>query len=126
MKSLLLFTLACAALAFAGNGPSLNLDRDLRLATQTKGQPVKATIAIRNSGDSLLKIDQIETPCGCTSTKLDRGQLAPGESGTLEVAIDTTRLAGTYDKTLVIHSNDPTAPTQNLRIRFDLAEGKTP
>lgn len=126
MKSMLFFALSCAALAFAGHGPSLNVDRDLRLATQPKGQPVTATIAITNSGDALLTIDQVETPCGCTKAKLDRNQLAPGESGTLEVAIDTTRLSGTYDKTLKIHSNDPSAPSRDLRIRFDLAEAKSP
>lgn len=126
MRSLLLVMLACTALAFAANGPSLHIDREVQLAAQTKGQPVKTTIAFTNSGDAPLTIAEVETPCGCTKAKLDRAQLAPGESGNIEVAIDTTRLSGTYDKTLKIRSNDATAPTRNLRIRFDLAEATSP
>ncbi len=126
MKSLLLVTLALSALAFAANGPSLDIDRDLQLAAQTKGQPVKASIAFTNAGNEDLTIAEVETPCGCTKATLDRDRLAPGESGTLEVAIDTTRLSGAYDKTLKIRSNDPAAPLRDLRIRFDLAEAKRP
>jgi len=58
----------------------------------------------RNSGDSPLVIQDIETKCGCTAAKWDREPLMPGETDSLGVYYDAKAL-GYFSKEVIIHFN---------------------
>ena len=75
-----------------------------------------------NSGKSALNIRALKPNCGCTISKLEKYDYAPGESGTLKVEFDSTGRRGSQHKSIVIFSNDPSAPTQRLTIKAKIQE----
>jgi len=75
-----------------------------------------------NTGKSPLNIRAMKPNCGCTISKLEKYDFAPGESGVLEVEFDSTGRRGSQQKSIVIFSNDPQAPTQRLIIKAKVQE----
>ena len=70
-----------------------------------------AEFTFTNTGDGVLTIGAITKSCGsCTAFQLDKGQYAPGESGTLKVKFYADTQPGRITKNLTIHSNDPANP----------------
>lgn len=70
-----------------------------------------------NTGKSPLNIRAMKPNCGCTVSKLEKFDFAPGESGAIKVDFDATGRRGNQQKSIVIFSNDPSAPTQRLIIK---------
>jgi hypothetical protein len=70
-----------------------------------------------NTGKESLNIRALKPNCGCTIIKLEKYDYAPGESGKIEVRFDATGRKGSQQKSIVIFSNDPSAPTQRLTIK---------
>lgn len=73
-----------------------------------------------NTGKSPLYIRAMKPNCGCTISKLEKFDYAPGESGILKVEFDSTGRKGSQQKSIVIFSNDPSAPTQRLIIKANV------
>ncbi|UCC97074.1 MAG: DUF1573 domain-containing protein [Phycisphaerales bacterium] len=69
-----------------------------------------------NAGDAPLRISDVKKCCGAVVT-LDKKELAPGQSGTLEVQYRSGRGSGMVRKQLHISSNDETNPKVTLTIR---------
>lgn len=70
-----------------------------------------------NTGDSLLKINKIQTTCGCTVPELAKKEYAPGESGTINVRYSSPKTQGAVTKHLYIHSNAQNNPKARLTIK---------
>ncbi|NLR90261.1 MULTISPECIES: DUF1573 domain-containing protein [Flammeovirga] len=75
---------------------------------------------ITNKGGNELIIRKVKASCGCTATKPQKTQLAPGESTTLDV----TFTAGNYNrkvtKSITVITNDPDHPETTLQIEADV------
>ena len=69
-----------------------------------------------NTGDSLLVITKVEGCCGVT-TKLDKMQYAPAESGIITVEYNASTTAGIMSRQLYVLSNDKVNPRAPLTIR---------
>jgi len=69
-----------------------------------------------NTGDSVLRIGQVDKTCGCTPFSLDKTEYAPGESGTLKVRYYAEPEYGSTTKQLFVHSNDSQNPKVALNI----------
>jgi len=69
-----------------------------------------------NTGDGLLKISDVKKCCGAVVT-LDKKELSPGESGTLQVQYSTGPSAGMMHRQLRVFSNDETNPKVTLDIK---------
>jgi hypothetical protein len=63
-----------------------------------------------NTGNALLKIEEIQTTCGCTVAELDKKEYAPGESGALKITFKVGKEAGQTSKRLFVKSNDKAVP----------------
>ncbi len=87
-----------------------------------KSAVVNADFVLTNSGKSPLNIRFIKPNCGCTVVNLDKMDIAPGESVTMKVEYDATGRRGTDQKSIVIFSNDPSAPTQRITIKARISE----
>jgi len=87
-----------------------------------KSAVVNADFVLTNSGKSPLNIRFIKPNCGCTVVTLDKMDIAPGESVTMKVEYDTTGRRGTDQKSIVIFSNDPSAPTQQLTLKARISD----
>ena len=87
-----------------------------------KNDVVKTDFTFTNTGKSTLNIRAMKPNCGCTVSKLDKHDFASGEKGTIHVEFNTTGRKGYQQKSIVIFSNDPSAPTQRLMIKARVAE----
>ncbi|MCG8306093.1 MAG: DUF1573 domain-containing protein [Cytophagales bacterium] len=86
-----------------------------------KNATVHTKFTFTNTGKSPLNIRAVKPNCGCTVSKLDKYDFAPGESGSIEVEFNSTGRRGNQQKSIVIFSNDPSAPTQRLIIKAKVA-----
>jgi len=82
-----------------------------------KNTTASTEFVFTNTGKSPLNIRAMKPNCGCTISKLEKFDFAPGESGAVKVDFDSTGRRGTQQKSIVIFSNDPSAPTQRLIIK---------
>ncbi len=70
-----------------------------------------------NTGKGTLKIDHVQSTCGCLVPELTKKDYAPGESGEVEVTFHAPSYAGPTSKHLYIVSNDPVFPRFELIIK---------
>ena len=82
------------------------------------GQKLLGEFKFTNTGDAPLKITKVEKCCGAV-TKLDKDELAPGESGVLKVQYTSSRTANKIMKRLYVNSNDKETPRSTLTIKAE-------
>lgn len=77
----------------------------------------KGQFKFSNVGKGVLKIDHVQSTCGCTVPELSKKEYAPGESGTVEITFHAPATAGGVTKHLYIVSNDPENPRVELALK---------
>jgi len=75
-----------------------------------------AEFKFTNTGDSLLKIKEVERCCGVV-TSVDKNEIAPGESGVVKAEFQAFQKSGLYMKNIYVNSNDRTQPRIALTIK---------
>ena len=81
------------------------------------GESVQATFTLRNAGDEPLHINHVRTSCGCTTSRLDKRELAPGEETPLTATLSLRNRSGPQHQRVTIASNDPDAPSRQAHIQ---------
>ena len=81
------------------------------------GESVQASFSLRNEGDESLRIAHVRTGCGCTSSRLEKRELAPGEETPLTATLSLRNRSGPQHQRVTIGSNDPDAPSRQVHIR---------
>jgi cytochrome c2 len=76
---------------------------------------VEHLISFSNTGTEELRIEGVETSCGCTLVGLSSEVLAPGETGELKVTLDTFGKKGRIVKTITLFSNDYIMPEKVIQ-----------
>ena len=98
--------------------PKLKFEETIHdFGSMKKNITVSTEFIFTNTGKTPLNIRAMKPNCGCTGSKLDKYDYAPGESGKVKVDFNSTGRRGSQQKSIVIFSNDPTAPTQRLVIK---------
>lgn len=77
---------------------------------------VEHDFILRNAGTSILKIENIQTICGCTTAEMVKDEITPNEEVPIHVMFDTKGRQGPQIQSVTIASNDPANPTLELRI----------
>ena len=77
---------------------------------------VYADVKLKNTGDSVLTINEVRPGCGCTSAPLDKDVLNPGEETTMRVTLNLPLSNGVLNKRITIRSNDPDKSTRLLHL----------
>ncbi len=85
-----------------------------------KDDPLKAKITLRNAGTEVLKIERVQPGCGCTTAPLDKTELRPGETATMDVTLRVGGTTGPVTRSVAIYSNDPSAPTKMLWLKAEV------
>lgn len=86
------------------------------------GQVVNYPFKVKNSGNQVLEIKRVATSCACTTAKVDKENLNPGEDGELLVTYDTAAMGGgphgrgKQERIIYIKSNDPVNPQVEVTI----------
>lgn len=89
-----------------------------------EGKVVSAKIDLKNTGNDILKIDNVKTTCGCTAALLSSKTIKPGEAGNLRIDLDTANREGKLTRTVTIISNDPAQPSQSITLFVNILKRK--
>ncbi len=107
----------------SGDGPKLEIvggdTYDWGKVTPKDG-PLKAKINIKNVGNELLKVTEVKPGCGCTTAPLDKNDIKPGETATLDVTLNIGSASHQLTKTIRISSNDLNDPNKMLMLKCDV------
>jgi len=107
MRIAILFLSLCCLIAATGSqalaAGQLSVSQDhLTFGTLTEGVVARKDVTLSNNGDSPLTIANVSTSCSCTTTKLGKDTLAPGESTKLEIVYNTYKFPGKFEKYVYI------------------------
>ncbi len=85
------------------------------------GQVLEYSFKLRNSGKEILEIKRVATSCACTTGKVEKEKLNPGEETNLVVKYDTGAMSGPHGKgkqerIIYIKSNDLINPQVEVTI----------
>ena len=101
--------------------PSMVFDNPIKdFGKVMQGEMIKHVFSFSNKGSSTLEILSVEPSCGCQVASLSTKQIQAGQSGQIEVSIDTAGLTGAIDKSVNIITNDPRRPSVFLSMKADV------
>ncbi len=114
MRPSLLLCLFLAFLLPAFGG--LTWDTTYREIKVPSGQKeVLTDFVFKNSTSAQIEISSMQTSCGCTAAKIDKKQIAPGESAAVHVRFDIGNRKGEQVKSVVVKTSDQARQTLILR-----------
>lgn len=85
-----------------------------------KQSPLKHEMIIKNVGNQTLKITRVKPTCGCTTAPLNKSELKPGETTTIDVTLSIQGNSGKMHKQIAIESNDPNNSYLNYMLIADV------
>ena len=90
-----------------------------------QGVKMEREVAFRNEGTGPLCIRRVEAGCGCMKAKLvdDKRRYEPGESGRIQVALDTKSKEGILKKTVTVYTNAVDVPLHKFVARASVTLG---
>ena len=103
MRPLLLSLLLAAAASAQGRLAFEAETLDFGRIDEADGS-VERTFRFSNAGDAPLRLARVQAACGCTTPSWTDGEVAPGASGTIEVAYDPTGRPGPFDKPIYVEA----------------------
>lgn len=85
-----------------------------------QGEMLKHVFSFSNQGTGTLEILSVEGTCGCQTTTLSQKQIPPGQSGQIEIRVDTALLIGANEESAHITTNDPRRRSVFFSIKADV------
>lgn len=82
-----------------------------------QGEIDSTTFVLKNEGQSPLIIREARPNCACITVGLTTMEVAPGATATLTVRFNSEGRRGMQNKSVTLFSNDPLAPTQEVKFR---------
>ena len=79
-----------------------------------QGKPVYHSFELVNKGTEVLKLDNVQTSCGCTTPEWSKEPVAPGGTAIVKVGFNAAS-DGPFDKTITIQYNG--TGSKQIRIR---------
>ena len=123
---LLLATCTFGETSFAE--PKIQVTQSLSQSSIREGLELKGSLKVENRGTGTLKILGVKPSCGCTTIKIPKRKLGPGESTIIPFVVDTRGKVGKVKKNIKIYSNS-TGPAHIEPIAFHvlpkMKEGET-
>ncbi len=110
----------CSAGKAQGPGRIQFSATELDLGIVPNTELITRTLEVRNVGQGWLEITGLSTSCGCTTARIARQRLAPGEATDLVVIFDPQAhggQTGTFLRQVYVRSSDPETPEAVLTLR---------
>jgi hypothetical protein len=85
-----------------------------------KNSPLSTKITIKNTGNELLKVVEVKPGCGCTTAPIQKNELKPNETTTIDVNLNITSYTGDIVKSVRITTNDPSSPDTYLYLKANV------
>jgi len=70
----------------------------------------------KNISDSIIRITQVTTSCGCTASEWKKEPILPKENGVIKVTYKTTKRPGKFTQPILVHINNDSLEQINLFI----------
>lgn len=103
--------------AFIFSQPKASFEQDsIKFGIVYAGEVRTAKIVLKNIGNKPLEIVQVQTTCGCTTTKQPTGMIAPGKSDDIEITYNSAGAHGEIHKQVYVTTNDPTGESFAVHI----------
>ena len=118
LLALAILTVACTPIKHPGQIELGQTEFDFGTIPNTK--PVSQAFQVHNVGKGPLEITGVSTSCGCTTARVDKERLEPGETASLTVTYDPQAhggQTGRFMRVAYIRSDDPETPEASLTIR---------
>jgi len=86
------------------------------------GKIAQTSFKIKNDGEAGLEIKKVATSCGCTTAKVAKNHLDPGEETELAVSYNPAAMGnnphskGKQERIIYVKSNDPSTPQVEVTI----------
>lgn len=111
--------LVAATLLAAGKPKAVVVEPVKDVGTVPKGEKIINDFVIRNEGDAVLEITNVQPACGCTVAEFDK-TIAPGQTGKVHAVVETTNFSGPISKGVSVFTSDPDTPQIDLTIRANV------
>jgi len=118
MKPLLITMLLALCFACGGNNAvkvgemtTMEVNEIYDAGTVVKGEVVKASFVVKNTGDAPLVISEVRPSCSCTVADKPSEPIAPGKSTTIVAKVETANVSAksiTKSVTLVTNTEGST------------------
>jgi hypothetical protein len=108
--------LVATAVLAAGKPKAVAVEPIKDVGVVATGDKITNDFVIRNDGDAVLQITNVQPGCGCTVAEFDK-TIAPGQTGKVHAVVDTTTFNGPISKGVSVFTNDPDTPQIELTIR---------
>jgi hypothetical protein len=79
--------------------------------SKPQDKEVIAKYKFTNTGAKPIKIQNVQTSCGCTTAQLNKTDYAPGESGEIETKFTFAGRTGKQEKAITVNTTDNPIPT---------------
>ena len=101
-----------------GNQPAVKVDHaDWDFGVVERDTELRHAFPVTNVGGSTLTLADAGTTCTkCTIARLDKSEVAPGETVNVTIVYRTTYLQPNFQQTAFLRTNDPQRPRIELRI----------
>jgi hypothetical protein len=109
------------AVSSAGWAAELRWDyTEVRLNAREGDEKVEAVYAVKNTGDRVVRIENIDTGCGCTSSQFPGNQVLPGATAELKITFKLEGLTGPQSKIITVKTDEPGAQLLQLWLKVDI------
>lgn len=103
--TLALAMVLCMAAA-ASAGQLAISDTRVAFGNMKEGPDAQKTVTLTNTSGTEAVIANVSTSCACTTTRLDKTALAPGETATMVITYHTLKYPGKFDKTVHVFTGE--------------------
>ncbi|HEY4540358.1 MAG TPA: DUF1573 domain-containing protein [Faecalibacter sp.] len=90
---------------------------NLELGDVKLGTTVNSVMKVTNTGKEPLIIKSVVGSCGCTVPEFPKTPIAPGSTADIKVNYSVGSVAGNFNKTVTITSNDVNASRTIFRVK---------
>jgi 3'-phosphoadenosine 5'-phosphosulfate sulfotransferase len=88
-----------------------------------KDSPLKTRVKLYNKGSELLKITKVVPGCGCTVAKMDKDEIAPGDSTFVDITLNIKDNATKLTKSITFNTNVPGSEKYVYMLKANVVTG---
>jgi hypothetical protein len=104
--SAVIVTIALSGLSQAQNIRPITPEK-IEFGRLLEGRTLEGDIRFANTGKEPVQIQRVQASCGCTTTKIEKMRVEPGDTATVHYSVRTQGFRGLVRKTITIYFTEP-------------------
>jgi hypothetical protein len=116
------FILLLSVFAISAHGQLVFDQPEQAFKVKPEQESIVAKYRFTNSGKDSLKIENVQTSCGCTTAALKKTDYAPGESGEIEAKFTFGGRVGRQEKAILVSTSQAKEKPIVLRLVVDIQD----